>query len=162
MFVNFRSDKQELAEISKDSVPLSDVYECFESLPFEFEENQYLSDEEKAYLKRLVMDRWNFCYSDAHEDKNQSISFGSLMEKLGQGFRRSPPGVLFVSELCFVRTKLFMGVFHSLQKNNSLGKEKVAKLTLSGPIRLCLMITLQLTWQKLMTYRMNLVIQTMI
>jgi hypothetical protein len=55
-----------LVKFQKDSVPLSDVYQCFESLPFEFEENQYLSHVDKAYLKKLVMDRWNFCYSDAH------------------------------------------------------------------------------------------------
>jgi hypothetical protein len=55
-----------LVKFQKDSVPLSDVYQCCESLPFEFEENQYLSHVDKAYLKKLVMGRWNFCYSDAH------------------------------------------------------------------------------------------------
>ena len=53
-------------KFQKDSVALSEVYECFESLPLEFETNEYLSEMEKAYLKKLALDRWNFCYSDAH------------------------------------------------------------------------------------------------
>jgi hypothetical protein len=53
-------------KFQKDSVPLSDVYECFASLPSEFETNEYLSEIEKDYLKDLVLDRWNFNYSDAH------------------------------------------------------------------------------------------------
>lgn len=40
-----------LLKFHNDSVPLSKVYECLESLPFEFESSEYLSNEEKAYLK---------------------------------------------------------------------------------------------------------------
>lgn len=56
-----------ITKFQNDSVPVSDVYIAFLNLPIEFDKiSEYLERKEIAYIKKLIEERFQFIYGDAH------------------------------------------------------------------------------------------------
>jgi hypothetical protein len=57
---------QQIVKFQKDSVPMSDVYDCWTMLASRFNNIVSLFPAQLKYIKDKVEDRWNFIYGDAH------------------------------------------------------------------------------------------------
>ena len=55
-----------MSSASKRTVPISEVYDFFASLKAKYREMQFLSDNDREILYKIIDNRWNFMYRNAH------------------------------------------------------------------------------------------------